>query len=258
VYVPAAIDARSSSRVRVPLLVALHGAHQWGTRFEKTSGFDGIAEANRFVVVYPDGFGTASGRNRTWNGGDCCGAAVRDDVDDVTFIRMLITRLRSQYPIDQARVFVVGHSNGGMLAYRLACVLSDEIAAIGVQSTSLAVDACPLSKPVSLVHVHGTSDALIPLGGGPGLRVIGDVVSRPPFGGVRSIATKDGCPAKPAVATETAKPRVTIDTWRPCRDRTAVEFVAVGVASHRWMSRAIGAVDSSRLIWTFLIAHPRR
>src|SRR5262249_5428677 len=69
----------------VPLLVALHGGTGWGTQFEQNSGFDHLADQHGFIVVYPDGVGI--GRNgtalRTWNGGDCCGPAARQQVDDV-------------------------------------------------------------------------------------------------------------------------------------------------------------------------------
>src|SRR4029077_20342088 len=83
-YVPASLPKDRP----VPLLVALHGGTGWGTQFEQQSGFDGLAEANQFLVVYPDGVKqpgtTADGR--VWNGGACCGIASRQDVDDVGFI----------------------------------------------------------------------------------------------------------------------------------------------------------------------------
>ena len=71
-YIPASLPTEP-----VPLLVALHGGTGSGSQFEGTSGYDELAEANGFLVVYPDGVGSGGDedRFRTWNGGVCCGAA---------------------------------------------------------------------------------------------------------------------------------------------------------------------------------------
>ncbi len=74
VYIPSTITP-GRSQPPVPLLVALHGGLGSGRQFERTSGFDGLAEANRFIVVYPDGVGVGPDeQNRTWNSGECCGS----------------------------------------------------------------------------------------------------------------------------------------------------------------------------------------
>jgi len=266
-YVPSTIGAGASG-VPVPLLVALHGGTGSGVQFERNSGFDGLAEANRFIVVYPDGIGVgATGTAlRTWNGGACCGPATRQNVDDVGFIRMLIERLRSQYPVDPTRVFAAGHSNGGILAYRLACELSDQIAAIGVQSATLELARCRPSRPVSIVHIHGTADHNLPINGGRGTQSLSGVTFRPPRDGAKTIAAADKCRRR-STSTDRSNPDVTIETWRSCSDRTEVRFVTVEGASHAWMGHPTAAprlvgepymkLDSSREIWEFLVAHSR-
>ncbi|MEN9643843.1 MAG: hypothetical protein RL238_512 [Actinomycetota bacterium] len=105
---------------------------------------------------------------RTWNAGGCCGAAARKDVDDVAFIDALIDEMMADHHIDADRVYVVGHSNGGFMAYPLACELSDRIAAVGLQAGGLMVDTCAPERPVSLLHVHGRDDTNVPLDGGRG------------------------------------------------------------------------------------------
>ncbi len=266
-YVPSTI-APGPSGPPVPLLVALHGGLGWGTQFERTSGFDGLAEANRFIVVYPDGVGVGPNQvNRTWNSGECCGVAKRLNVDDVTFIRMLIERLRSQYPIDPARTFAAGHSNGGMQAYRLACELSDQIVAIGVQSASLELDGCRPAQPVSLLHIHGTGDQNVPIDGGIGANALSGVSYRPPIEGIKTFAGFDGCPATPSRSTDPANADVSIQTWRPCHGGTEVRLMTVTGAAHAWMgghslvhrpgNPAYPDLDSSAVIWKFLINHPR-
>ncbi len=267
VYVPSTVAPGATSGPKVPLLVALHGGLGSGLQFERTSGFDGLAEANRFVVVYPDGIG--AGPNgavmRTWNGGGCCGAAARNDVDDVGFVRLLVAKLKTQYPIDAARVYVVGHSNGGMLAYRVACELSDEIAAVGVQSTSLETNVCRPTKPVSLLHIHGTADQNIPIDGGRGPNAISGVDYAPPIDGVRTIAQLDGCARQPVVTKDVHNPDVTVHHWQSCADDADVVFMTVNGAPHAWMGHTpprrgtavYKNLDSSLTIWTFLASHTR-
>ena len=253
----------------VPLLVALHGGMGSGDQFAHNSGFDQLAEANGFLVVYPDGVGTGPrGRLfRTWNGGNCCGPAQKQDVDDVAFIRQLIDEVSAAYPVDARRVFAAGHSNGGILAYRLACELSDRIAAIGVQSTSLGVAPCHPAHPVSVIHIHGTADKNIPIDGGKGPHAVSGVSFRPPLEGVRTLAAADGCAATPATSVDPANADVTIERWTSCHPGIDVELVKVAGASHAWMghdgSRLEVAgppyrkLDSSAVIWSFLVAHPK-
>ncbi len=268
VYVPSTLATDGSANAPVPLLVALHGGLGWGTQFERTSGFDGLAEANRFIVVYPDGIGVGPNAvGKTWNGGRCCGPAVRQGIDDVTFIRMLIEHLRTQHPIDPARIFATGHSNGGILAYRLACELADTIVAVGVQSASLEIDGCQPARPVSLLHIHGTADQNIPINGGTGPNAVSGVSFRLPRLGAKTIAALDGCPAEPLRSTDPTNSDVSTETWRPCSDGTEVRFMTVDGAPHAWMGAPANArrrgvasypgLDSSAVIWQFLIAHPR-
>ena len=103
----------------VPLLVVLHGAGSDAARFEAKTGFDQLADLDRFIVVYPDGVTFGSGR--TWNAGQCCPPASTAGVDDVAFISALLDRLEATYPVDVRRVYAVGHSNGAMSAQRLGC-----------------------------------------------------------------------------------------------------------------------------------------
>lgn len=270
VYVPTGVDvAARTGGDSVPLLVALHGGTGTGTQFEKSSGFDGIAEANRFLVVYPDGVGSGPDgtANRTWNGGRCCGVAARDGVDDVAFIGLLVEALSGKYPVDPGRVFVAGHSNGGVLAYRLACELADVVVAIGVQSTSLEIDRCDPARPVSVLHIHGTADQNIPIGGGTGPQAISGVSFGVPIDGARTVAAADGCPAEPVPSADPSNPDLTIDRWNPCADGTEVRFVTVAGAPHAWMgpqrpgtrpgAERYTGLDASAEIWAFLTTHER-
>jgi polyhydroxybutyrate depolymerase len=256
----------------VPLLVALHGGFGSGLQFETNSGFDALADAHGFIVVYPDGTpirtGGALANARVWNGGRCCGPAARQQVDDVGFIRQLVGAISRQHDIDPARVYAAGHSNGAIMSYRLACELSHTIVAIGVQAGALEVDACQPTHPVSVLHIHGSADHNIPIDGGRGDGLAGIAFS-PPHDAVETFARLDGCPPSSSTAVARTNPDVSIETWQPCDGSTAVQFVTVAGASHAWMGRPSTRVgraltgapymkyDSSAAIWAFLATHPR-
>jgi polyhydroxybutyrate depolymerase len=262
VYVPSDLPTTP-----VPLLVALHGGTGWGAQFEINSGFDRLAQADSFVVVYPDGVGTGANESigRTWNGGGCCGAASRNDVDDVGFVRMLLDRLEAQYAIDPSRVFAAGHSNGGILAYRLACELSDRIVAVGLQSGTMEIPSCRPAHAVSMLHIHGTADTNVPIDGGRGTDSIANVAFASPRTSISSFATAVGCGAG-TTAVDAANHDLTVTNWSGCPTGVDVRFVAVTGAPHAWMGHtssnpaatpAYQGLDSSVAIVTFLLQHPR-
>jgi polyhydroxybutyrate depolymerase len=266
-YVPRSLADGAAA----PLLVALHGGGGTGEQFQRTAGFDGLAEANRFLVAYPDGVGTGLGeaRLRTWNAGTCCGAAAQQKVDDVGFIRALIASVTATRAVDPRRIYAIGHSNGGMLAYRLACELGDRVAAVGVQSSALLIDNCQPSSPVSLAHIHGTGDDNVPIDGGRGARGVAGVDFPPARPSAAEVAMADTCAPDPSTATDSGNPDLVVSTWTGCPPGVGVELIAVAGASHAWMGHDRGPIveglvgdpypdlDSSRALWAFVAAHGR-
>lgn len=253
-----------------PLLVALHGGLGSGKQFEVSSGFNGLATANGFMVAYPDGVPRSpvgSAGARTWNAGKCCGPAVAQDVNDVAFLRAVVRDVEANHLVDRSRVYAVGHSNGGMMALRLACEASGVFVAVGVQSASLEIPTCSPRRPVSLMQIHGTADTNIPIAGGKGSGISGVTFSKPRKA-AETLARVDDCRARAQRIRDTANPDVLMSRWRSCSAGTGVEFLAVEGASHAWMGHPsqggesyTGApymkLDSSRALWAFLAAHPR-
>lgn len=263
-YVPAALPAGP-----VPLLVAFHGGTGSGTQFQKQSNFDGLAEANGFIVVFPDGVGLGPNADkfRTWNAGYCCGTAAKQSVDDVAFIADLIDLITGEFEIDSDRIFAAGHSNGGIMAYRLACELSDRIVAIGLQAGSLGVDECSPSQPVSVLHIHGTADQNHPITGGIGANSISNTDFRSAMFSVTAAAAAMGCESAPATSVDVANPNLTVSSWTSCQQGAEVQLVAVFGASHAWMGHPAAArelvgvpyadLDASVAVLSFLLNHPR-
>ena len=247
----------------VPLFVGLHGGTGWGDQFATTNHVEGLAESNGFVVVHPDGVKVANGRGGVWNGGTCCAVAAREDVDDVGFLAALIDTVEAEQPIDPQRVFAFGHSNGGIMSYRLACELADRVVGIGVVAGTLALEPCEPSQPVSVIHVHGTADQNLPIDGGVGPESVAGVAFPPPLDGFDHLAAADGCPAP----EETTDGDVTTARREPCDDGSAATSATIAGAPHAWpggtsrltprSSAGDAGYDATAELVRFLLAHPR-
>jgi len=162
-FVPTAYDGKS----RVPLVIVLHGGGGNAENAERTTRVAARANTDNFLVVYPNGTGPLPRTLLTWNTWNCCGYALKNDVDDVGFVRAVIEGLEKRFAIDSKRIFATGLSNGAMMAYRLACELSDKIAAVAPVAGTMNTDDCRPREPVSIVAFHGTSDLHVRYEGGP-------------------------------------------------------------------------------------------
>jgi polyhydroxybutyrate depolymerase len=138
-------------RTRAPLIVALHGGgrQETGQRMEATVGLDAEAVKRRWIVAYPDAIGGQ------FNAGRCCNAK---RPDDTRFIRRLVAQIKARHAVNSRRVYAVGFSAGGMMAYRLACQASDVFAAIAVVAGTEVVTPCAPTRPVSVLHIHARND----------------------------------------------------------------------------------------------------
>jgi len=168
VFVPASLAERPGP---APVLLALHGGGGSALGFREYAGLEPVAHRERFIVVYPEGTsrpGWVSGRFHTWNAGACCGSAASEDVDDVGFLLALVDALARDRAIDTARVYVTGHSNGAMMAYRVASEAADRIAAIVPVGGAMQVSVFAPTRAVPILHVHSIDDPRALYAGGTG------------------------------------------------------------------------------------------
>jgi polyhydroxybutyrate depolymerase len=156
------------------VILNLHGGGGNAQSQKTISLMDSASEKYGFIVVYPEGTGPKftliNPNGYTWNAGTCCGWAENHKIDDVGFINAMLNDLEKQFNVDKKRVFSTGISNGAIMSYRLACELSNRIAAIGPVSGTMGVTNCLPPRPVSVIHFHGTDDKFEPFAGGRGPR----------------------------------------------------------------------------------------
>lgn len=241
-----------------PIVLAFHGITLDAYEMIRISGLNIQSDAAGFIVVYPNAYG----RQRSWNGGHCCGEAARENTDDVGFARALLDELDTYLNIDHNRIYATGFSNGAILTYRLGCEMADQIAAIAPVSATQAqedIQACHPSRPLPVLHFHGMDDEPNPYNGGV------------TPGGVQFISVSDqiafwvsanGCPTQ---AKQTTSGSIVHNVYAPCQDGAAVELYTIIGGKHAWpggeavslrMGQPTMEISATPLMWEFFIAHP--
>ncbi|KAA3606743.1 MAG: hypothetical protein DWQ01_17150 [Planctomycetota bacterium] len=162
--------------VPTPLVLAYHGGGGNARQFADSSNLNDASDRHGFLLVYPEGTGILGGWPffwvETWNAGGCCGWAQENDIDDVGFTRDMLDDIESKWSVDPKAVFATGHSNGGMMSYRLGIELSDRIVAIGPNATCLIFNQTP-PTPIPVIAFHGKLDCNVPFQGGLGCGISG-------------------------------------------------------------------------------------
>lgn len=208
-YIP---DSCAASDETVPLLLDIHGLNSCPLRSSTYTGWNGIAEQECFVVVWPSGepvsddffgpcwfvpgkaqdfdFGTEGGNNVTTV--PCC-CLTTDQIpvfdggpDDPTFLKAVIDTVLENFETDNAaltslsldadRVYLAGHSNGCVASLSLAALYSDAIAAVACHAGVIATPFADDYSPVPIWLVHGELDPIIPYDGFalPPIPIIGE------------------------------------------------------------------------------------
>ena len=119
--VPLHIPAKYDKSTPAPLVVLLHGYTSSGKQQESYMKFGELADTYGFLLATPDGTREDSERNyRFWNATEACCNFHGSDVDDSAYVRSIIDLVKAEYSIDPDRVYLIGHSNGGFMSYRMA------------------------------------------------------------------------------------------------------------------------------------------
>jgi len=151
----------------LPVVFVFHGGGGSSRGIAKGTLMHRLARLETFIVVYPLGVIAEGARGRSWNAGGRGARQSRDAVDDAGLFLAILERLAGQFRIDRRRVYVAGFSKGGMLAYDLARRFPDQVAAVAAVAANMVGESEP-GGPVAILHIHGTADERMPIGGGAG------------------------------------------------------------------------------------------
>jgi polyhydroxybutyrate depolymerase len=219
-----------------PLVINMHGLGSNAFEQEVYTAFSNVSDTGDFIVAYPNGI------DETWNISSSAGT------DDVGFISSLIDTLNYNYGLDLSRIYATGMSMGGFMSYRLACELSDRIAAIASVTGLQAFYPCIPSRPVPVLQIHGTADPVVPFAG---------VATT-----INNWVNYNGCPATP-VTTDLPdivpedNSTVTISYYGLCDDSTEVILYTIVNGEHTWPGAQIiigitnQDINASNEIWNF-------
>lgn len=242
------------------LVIALHGGGGSAQQFESTNKLTEKANAAKFIVVYPEGI-QSNGvlKARTWNAGGCCDYAVTQNINDVKFISLLIDKLVTTYKINPKKVYATGHSNGGMLAYRLACELSNKIAAIAPNGCTMVAATCNPSRPVPVLHMHSVLDTNVPYQGGVVNGIGTQGVYLPPLDSVMNAwSQKNTCATIAQVIVNDNNYKLT--KWTGCNGNAAIHYYLTKDGGHGWPGGLPGGpnsdipstvINANNLLWDF-------
>lgn len=232
--------------VPTPLVLAFHGHGGSAAPFERFTRLSQLADARTFIAVYPQGMVGPDGQTG-WNTG-----RTRDPhVDDVGFVRDLLTDVQATLCVDTGRVYATGFSNGGGFVAVLACDLADRFAAFAPVAGDYYPQpgGCHPARPVSLLEIHGTADSINPYDGSTQLHY-------PPVGTwLEGWAARDGCATPPSLQQDDVG--VVLETWTGCNNGATVVHDRLIGMGHTWPVAGSGSLvrtetfDADAAIWGF-------
>jgi polyhydroxybutyrate depolymerase len=230
----------------LPVVIVLHGRGMNPASVERLSHM--VEVTGPAILVYPAGYASS------WNAGACCGGAHRAGIDDVAFLEALVRQLTAtQSDAAAHRVYLAGYSNGGRMAYRMAC--EDPGAFAGVAAVeAVPVAPCSGGRPLPVMIVASQGDPLLAIGPGAPPKVIGGYVEPTVQATVDLWRRLDGCTA---ASTTVTQGRVTVTTWADCSRGARVALALYRGGSHSWPQGGPGTPPAQALVWAFLHQPPQ-
>jgi polyhydroxybutyrate depolymerase len=252
-HVPKSYDCDKGA----PLVIMLHGYTASGTLEEYYLQITAEADKRGFLYAHPDGTKNSQS-NQFWNATDACCNFEGSKVDDSAYLSKLIKDVQAAYNVDPKRIYLIGHSNGAFMSYRMACEHGDQIAAFASLAGAMYTDVtkCPAADPVSVLEIHGTADGTIAYQGGTILQntypsaetTVADWVTIDKCG-----TTPDTSAAALDLDTSLAGAETHVTSYTGCKAGTGVSLWTIEGGSHlpSISPKFIpGVVD-------FLYAHPK-
>lgn len=237
-YVPPSYNSSSPT----PLLMNFHGFGGQASDYMNYADMRSIANVENFILVYPQG--TCLEGSSHWNtslpGGDN-----KSSADDFGFVEAMINDLSNTYNVDSERIYACGYSNGGMFAYGLANFRSDLVAAVGSVSGTMLDFNGPTTHPMPVIHLHGTSDDIIPYNGSSDWSSAQEVIDY--WVGFNNTVTA------PVVNTD-SNGGITIEHYLYDQgdSSVSVEHYKYLGGEHVWFNTTYQGQNAAQLIWDFV------
>jgi polyhydroxybutyrate depolymerase len=262
-HVPPGYDPETPT----PVVLVFHGAGMNAPLMKRFCGMDKKSDEAGFIAVYPNGT-ARSLLYFTFNAGGVPAERARLRPNDVRFVAALIDELAAVLNVDTKRVYATGISNGGMMCYRLAAELPDRIAAIAPVAASVAGDEFQPTRPVPIMHFHGTADTIVPMDG-PSDKTPAFVHFKSVDESIRMWVKVNGCPDEPTVDdlpdVEDDGTRVKRKVYGPGTDGAEVVLFVIEGGGHTWpgqksplalIGRSTLDISANDLMWEFFKKHP--
>lgn len=243
----------------MPVMVLLHGVGDTGATIADVTRMKEKADKEGFVLVCPNGTQLLGRAGLSfWDVPNWPLPEGIPRVSDTQFIAAVVDRSLAQMNIDPKRVYLVGHSNGGMLAYALASRYPDKFAAIAVVNAAMTGREQAPQKPVSVLSIRGVLDPVVPIVGLPNRIGEIDLPRMDSWNNSMEFWRRGNGITSEATQTTTTAGRVI--SYRDNTSGVQVEQHLLSDAGHPWPGgrRSQSTFNATDAIWSFLSAQRRR
>ena len=240
-YIPDSYDGKIST----PLMLNFHGFGNSASEHMIEADMRSLAESDTFILVYPQG--SYLNGYAHWNacptGGDN-----KSDADDFGFVESMINEISSQFNVDMKRIYAAGYSNGSMMAYGLANYKSELIAAVASVSGGMLDCTGDTSHPMPILHLHGTSDDILPYNGSFGWNSAQNTLDH--------WINFNNTTTNPNVSSYNSE-GMTIEhyVYGQGDNSVSVEHYKYIGGDHEWFRAAYQGQSTSELIWNFVSSY---
>ncbi|AQQ09098.1 Haloalkane dehalogenase [Sedimentisphaera cyanobacteriorum] len=270
VHLPPEYDSNQPTAV----VVAFHGGGGNPQSMMTLSGLNEKSDEEGFIVVYPYGSGIDPNQSLSFNGGNCCSYAMQNNINDIAFVDALLDDLSETVNVDPNRIYATGFSNGSIMTYLAASELSERFAAVAPVGGPMGTETCNPSRPVPIIHFHGTSDQFAPFNGGYGTNPVGGPGVTDFYSVDHSIQNwvrTNGCDpdpdAVPMPNIEDDGTFVVRKTYSSGLQGSEVLLYVIMGGGHTWpgreptvnfLGKSTKDISANDLMWEFFQKHPKK
>lgn len=255
----------------MPLVLALHGGggNSDFMADDRRYGLISHSEQAAYLLALPNGVGVFGDKLATWNAGRCCGKARDQASEDVAFLRGVVAWVQQHYTVAPGRVYAVGMSNGGMMAYRLACEAADVFAGVASVAGTDNTQSCQPSRPLAVLHIHARDDDHVLFEGGAGPGAFRDDSKVTDFTSVPATISRwqryNQC--RPVPQRSLDVPGAYCERYTGCAAGAALQLCVTASGGHGWpgggqvrpgKAGPSQALDANAVFWAFFSQLPPR